>query len=218
MDVSEDELLRIHSRDLPDHIVQEVAECYETGTYADITITCKGGKEIGAHKMVLAAVSPYIKMVGIMLKGRRGYAHYTLRLRMYNSMRFLLQLLDLCNADDDNCIINLPDVFVEDFRHLMNVVYYGFVEATKEELKRTMLLARDLCILIPVSEELLESLGIQVPVSLLKINPALKQEQSPKLPPLKIKGASNGPPPLKMFKKEPAMSKYKIFFPKLEVD
>ena len=46
---------------------------------------------------------------------------------------------------------------------LLSVVYNGSVEASLEELRRVIFLARDLCVLIPVSKELLSSLEIDLP-------------------------------------------------------
>ena len=58
--VMDEVLLRVHSRDLHEHLVQEVGECLETGLYTDLIIRCKGGHAIHAHKLVLSAASPYL--------------------------------------------------------------------------------------------------------------------------------------------------------------
>jgi hypothetical protein len=59
--------------------------------------------------------------------------------------------------------LGLPEVDAADAKMLLSVVYNGFVEATLDELRRLIFLARDLCILIPISNELLQSLDIKLP-------------------------------------------------------
>ena len=62
------DLLRVHSQDLHDHIAQEVGECLESGLYTDLAIRCAQGQTLHAHRLVLAAVSPYLQMVTILKK------------------------------------------------------------------------------------------------------------------------------------------------------
>ena len=57
------DLLRVHSQDLHDHIAQEVGECLESGLYTDLAIRCAQGQTLHAHRLVMAAVSPYLQMV-----------------------------------------------------------------------------------------------------------------------------------------------------------
>ena len=57
------DLLRVHSQDLHEHIAQEVGECLESGAYTDLAIRCAQGQTLHAHKVVMAAVSPYLQMV-----------------------------------------------------------------------------------------------------------------------------------------------------------
>ena len=54
-------MLRVHSKDLHEHVVSEAGECLESGLYTDLVIRCKDGRIVQAHKLVLAAVSPYIR-------------------------------------------------------------------------------------------------------------------------------------------------------------
>ena len=54
-------MLRVHSKDLHEHVVSEAGECLESGLYTDLIIRCKDRKTVHAHKLVLAAVSPYIR-------------------------------------------------------------------------------------------------------------------------------------------------------------
>ena len=62
------DLLRVHSQDLHEHIAQEVGECLESGAYTDLAIRCAQGQTLHAHKVVLAAVSPYLQWVSEILK------------------------------------------------------------------------------------------------------------------------------------------------------
>ena len=75
---------------------------------------------------------------------------------------FHLQLFEF-HDDDDNVCLSLPDIPVSDVRMLLEVVYNGSVEASLEELRRVIFLARDLAVAIPVSAELLRSLEIDLP-------------------------------------------------------
>ena len=59
------DLLRVHSQDLHEHIAQEVGECLESGAYTDLAVRCAQGQTLHAHKVVMAAVSPYLQMVRI---------------------------------------------------------------------------------------------------------------------------------------------------------
>ena len=61
------DLLRVHSQDLHEHIAQEVGECLESGAYTDLAIRCALGQTLHAHKVVLAAVSPYLQWVSEIL-------------------------------------------------------------------------------------------------------------------------------------------------------
>ena len=61
------DLLRVHSQDLHEHIAQEVGECLESGAYTDLAIRCAQGQTLHAHKVVLAAVSPYLQWVSEIL-------------------------------------------------------------------------------------------------------------------------------------------------------
>jgi len=54
-------LLRVHSKDLHEHVVEEAGECLESGLYTDVVIRCKAGETVHAHRLVLAAVSPYLR-------------------------------------------------------------------------------------------------------------------------------------------------------------
>ena len=54
-------MLRVHSKDLHEHVVTEAGECLGSGLYTDVVIRCKDGETVHAHRLVLAAVSPYLR-------------------------------------------------------------------------------------------------------------------------------------------------------------
>ena len=58
-------MLRVHSRDLHDHIVQEAAESLTSGVYTDLGLRSTTGHIIHCHRLVIAAVSPYLKQVDV---------------------------------------------------------------------------------------------------------------------------------------------------------
>lgn len=68
--------------------------------------------------------------------------------------------MEFNHKDDDVQILDLPDIPVDDGQLLMDVIYNGVVEATLEELRSLIMLARHLCIAIPVSNDLLKTLDI----------------------------------------------------------
>ena len=65
----ETSLLRVASKDLHDHMLQDVAECLQSRAFTDMVIRCKDGdgdnraEDIWVHRVVLGAVSPYLRMV-----------------------------------------------------------------------------------------------------------------------------------------------------------
>lgn len=169
-------LLRVHSEDLQDHVAQEVGECLESGLYTDLMIRCQGGHTLHAHKLVLSAASPYI--------------------------RALLENNDW----EDVQTMELPDTEQEELTLLLEIVYNGSVEATIEDLKNLILLAHQLYITIPLSDELINTLELELPPRKpfvpvappkLKLRPLMKpaQPQKATIPVFKSKLP---PPPLKM--------------------
>ena len=44
-------------------LMKEAGACLKSGVYTDLDIRCKGGEVLRAHRLVLAAVSPFIKQV-----------------------------------------------------------------------------------------------------------------------------------------------------------
>ena len=64
----ETSLLRVASKDLHDHMLQDVAECLQSRAFTDMVIRCNDGdraEDIWVHRVVLGAVSPYLRMVKI---------------------------------------------------------------------------------------------------------------------------------------------------------
>ncbi len=77
----EEEWMRVHSLDLPDLVAEEAERAREKGAYADVVIRCEQDEEGGdegdekeektrkpaaefkAHRVVLAATSPFLKKV-----------------------------------------------------------------------------------------------------------------------------------------------------------
>ena len=56
-------MLRVHSQDLHEHIVQEASESLGSGLYTDLGIRCQDGVMVQCHRLVMSAVSPYLKQV-----------------------------------------------------------------------------------------------------------------------------------------------------------
>lgn len=56
-------MLRVHSQDLHEHVASEAGECLESGLYTDLALRCHDGHILRAHRIVLAAVSPYLRQL-----------------------------------------------------------------------------------------------------------------------------------------------------------
>ena len=84
-------MLRVHSQDLHEHVASEAGECLDSGLYTDLAIRCgsefnpvslvswnfttkiskknhlltrcEGSHSLRAHRIVLAAVSPYLRQL-----------------------------------------------------------------------------------------------------------------------------------------------------------
>lgn len=155
------DLLRVHSQDLHEHIAQEVGECLESGAYTDLAIRCAQGQTLHAHKVVLAAVSPYLQML------------------LENS------------EPEEVQTVEMPHVTSEELQMLLEVVYNGVVEATIEDLRKLILLAHRLYINIPLSPELMQGLELKLPSrppfkKPLPQNHASHLTPPSKMPPLKL--------------------------------
>jgi len=130
------DLLRVHSQDLHEHIAQEVGECLESGLYTDLAIRCAEGQTLHAHRLVMAAVSPYLQML----------------------------LLESNELNDDVQTIEMSEVSSDEMQMLLEVVYNGVVEASIEDLRKLILLAHRLYIAIPLSNELMQGLELKLPL------------------------------------------------------
>ncbi len=75
---------------------------------------------------------------------------------------FLLQLLEIAEYEEIPTL-ELPDYPRKIVSLLLEVTYKGIVEATIDDLRELVLLAHTLYVKIPVSEELLEVLELDLP-------------------------------------------------------
>jgi hypothetical protein len=151
-------MLRVHSKDLHEHVASEAGECLESGLYTDLAIRCRGGQTLHAHRLVLAAVSPYLRHL----------------------------LLDACGggtADRSgeapvsaSVGLELPDTGKEEMAALLEIIYTGSVEASLEEMRNMLSLAHALYITVPVSDQLTSLLGLEPPPPLPLGLMNLKQE------------------------------------------
>ncbi len=47
----------------PGSMAMALESLQEQGEFVDVTLACRGGKEISAHKVVLSACSPYFRQL-----------------------------------------------------------------------------------------------------------------------------------------------------------
>ena len=134
-------MLRVHSRDLHEHIAQEAGESLVSGQHTDLGIRCKDGVMVQCHRLVMSAVSPYLK-----------------------------QMLAV-TGEEDHTILDMPDSDHEVVQSLLDIVYNGSIEASLEEIRRLLTLAHSLYISVPVSDQLMAMLGLQLPPQ-TKLGPA----------------------------------------------
>ena len=127
-------MLRVHSRDLHEHIAQEAGECLQSGLYTDLAIRCEDGGLLHAHRLVMSAVSPYLK-----------------------------QVLDTAEDDSSITILDLPDSPKHVVESLLEIIYSGSIEADLELIRSMLTLAHSLYISVPVSDQLMSMLGLQLP-------------------------------------------------------
>ncbi len=59
----DDDVFHVHSEDMLEQVADAAASGLHSGLFADLTVRCRGGEHIRAHKIVLAAVSPFIRKV-----------------------------------------------------------------------------------------------------------------------------------------------------------
>lgn len=140
-------MLRVHSKDLHEHVVAEVAECLTSGVFTDIIIKCKDGEVVHAHSLVLCAVSPYLRQL------IRSVSYYP-----------SIEEVSIDLSDHTKSLIEL----------VLNIVYTGSIDASVEQIKKVIILAHSLGIPVPVSEQLSSVLGMDMS-SLIIRQPHIQQ-------------------------------------------
>ena len=145
-------MLRVHSRDLHEHIAQEAGDSLVSGQHTDLGIRCKEGVMVQCHRLVMSAVSPYLK-----------------------------QMLDM-TEEEDHTILDMPDSDHEVVQSLLDIVYNGSIEASLEDIRRLLTLAHSLYISVPVSDQLMSMLGLQLPPQPKLGPPTSPKPQGPEFP------------------------------------
>ena len=140
-------MLRVHSKDLHEHVASEAGECLESGLYTDLAIRCRGGETLHAHRLVLAAVSPYLRH--LLLEAAGGGVR--------------LDEPQITSVNGATIALDLPDTGKEEVAALLEIIYTGSVEASLEEMRSMRSLAHALYITVPVSEQLTRLLGLEPP-------------------------------------------------------
>merc|ERR1719195_141174 len=75
---------------------------------------------------------------------------------------YLKQMLDM-TGEEDHTILDLPDTDHEVVAALLDIVYNGSIEASLEMIRKLLTLAHSLYISVPVSDQLMSMLGLQLP-------------------------------------------------------
>jgi hypothetical protein len=145
-------MLRVHSKDLHEHVASEAGECLESGLYTDLAIRCRGGETLYAHRLVLAAVSPYLRH--LLLEAAGG----SMRLDEPPAAVSAAAL-----TGGTTIALDLPDTGKEEVAALLEIIYTGSVEASLEEMRSMLSLAHALYITVPVSDQLTSLLGLEPP-------------------------------------------------------
>lgn len=113
--------------------------------------------------------------------------------------------------------LELPEVEFNDVQLLVDVIYNGLVEATMEELRVLIKLARYLYINIPISNEMCSSLNLDLPpmpslLPKIRVKKNLTQDRSspPSMPRVKNNLSSSGPPKLtQLLSAPPPLKRFK---------
>ena len=77
-------------------------------------------------------------------------------------MLFSSQMLDM-TGEEDHTVLDLPDTDHEVVAALLDIVYNGSIEASLEMIRKLLTLAHSLYISVPVSDQLMSMLGLQLP-------------------------------------------------------
>ena len=71
-------------------------------------------------------------------------------------------MLDM-TGEEDHTVLDLPDTDHEVVAALLDIVYNGSIEASLEMIRKLLTLAHSLYISVPVSDQLMSMLGLQLP-------------------------------------------------------
>ena len=73
-----------------------------------------------------------------------------------------LQVLDV-TGDEEHTILDLPDSDRDVVQSLLDIIYTGSIETSLEMIRNMLTLAHSLYIAVPVSDQLMSMLGLQLP-------------------------------------------------------
>ena len=65
--------------------------------------------------------------------------------------------------EEEHTVLDMPDTSHEVVRSLMEIIYNGSIEASLEQIRALLTLAHSLYITVPVSDQLVSMLGLQLP-------------------------------------------------------
>merc|ERR1719336_407708 len=93
---------------------------------------------------------------------------------------YLKQMLDM-TGEEDHTVLDLPDTDHEVVAALLDIVYNGSIEASLEMIRKLLTLAHSLYISVPVSDQLMSMLGLQLPPQ-QKLRPGPSKPQGVEFP------------------------------------
>merc|ERR1719410_122020 len=93
---------------------------------------------------------------------------------------YLKQMLDM-TGEEDHTVLDLPDTDHEVVAALLDIVYNGSIEASLEMIRKLLTLAHSLYISVPVSDQLMSMLGLQLPPQ-QKLSPGPSKPQGVEFP------------------------------------
>ena len=93
-------------------------------------------------------------------------------------------MLDM-TGEEDHTVLDLPDTDHEVVAALLDIVYNGSIEASLEMIRKLLTLAHSLYISVPVSDQLMSMLGLQLPPQ-QKLPPGPSKPQGVEFPGEKI--------------------------------
>ena len=88
-------------------------------------------------------------------------------------------------GEEDHTVLDLPDTDHEVVAALLDIVYNGSIEASLEMIRKLLTLAHSLYISVPVSDQLMSMLGLQLPPQ-QKLPPGPSKPQGVEFPGEKI--------------------------------